>query len=251
MILTRILEHAEERAGQLKEIPPIERYQENLSLKMAIQTVTDRNAVIAELKYASPSRGSIRKGPPPEILAQELIDGGCAALSVLTEPHFFGGDCDYIRRVKAISRVPVLRKDFIIDVRQLYETKTLNADAVLLIAAILRDRLPAFVDLSRNLGLEPLVETHNEQEVILALSTDAELIGINNRDLKMMKIDLRTTKRLSRLIDREDRVVVSESGVVWPYDIRHLNPYCDAFLIGSSIMASQNPRKRLEGFVYA
>jgi indole-3-glycerol phosphate synthase len=251
MLLTRILERTAERVINLEETFPVEKISGNRSLKEAILGANGRNAVIAELKYSSPTRGTIRVGPAPQELARVLIEGGCTALSVLTEPSFFGGDVNCLRKVREISTVPVLRKDFIIDEKQLYETKALNADAVLLIARILGAKIPSFVKLSRKLGLEPLVEIRNEEEMALALATGTELIGINNRNLSTMKIDLKTTLRLSELARNEGRLVVSESGMNWPYNIRYIKGHCDAFLIGSAIMASKHPREKLEGFVSA
>ena len=145
----------------------------------------------------------------------------------------------------------MLRKDFIIDPRQLEETRSLGADAVLLIAAILGDRLNGFVERAMALGLEPLVEVHTRREAEIALATGAELIGVNNRDLQTMKIDLGTTLALGPGIRGAGRQVISESGIRTPGDIRALRPACNAFLIGTSIMASEDPRKALEEFVCA
>jgi indole-3-glycerol phosphate synthase len=222
-----------------------------ISLAGAIRSAGDRAAVIAELKSASPSKGSIRQGMDAASMAGEFVAGGAVALSVLTEPHFFGGSTDLLPRVRACAGVPILRKDFIIDMAQLEETRALGADAVLLIAGVLGDALPGFVDRCFALGLEPLVEVHTRDEVPAALASGAELIGINNRDLRTLKVDLRTTGNLSALVRKEGRLVVSESGILWPYHVKALKPSCDAFLIGTALMASKHPRKTLEGFVYA
>ncbi|MDD1665230.1 MAG: indole-3-glycerol-phosphate synthase [Methanomicrobiales archaeon] len=209
------------------------------------------NAIIAEVKFSSPSQGRICPPVPPEAVARDLVAGGCRALSVLTEPRFFGGSPDDLVRVRRTVAVPVLRKDFIIDPRQLEETCSLGADAVLLIAAILGDRLNGFVERAMALGLEPLVEVHTRREAEIALATGAELIGVNNRDLLTMKIDLGTTLALGPGIRGAGRQVISESGIRTQGDIRTLRPACDAFLIGTSIMASEDPRKTLEEFVCA
>jgi indole-3-glycerol phosphate synthase len=153
--------------------------------------------------------------------------------------------------VRDAVRVPVLRKDFIIDERQLLETKVLGADAVLLIVALLGDRLGAFVQEARRLGIEPLVETHTTGEIRMAHAAGAEIIGINNRDLRTMKTNLATTLELSAIARRHGVSVVSESGFAWPCDVRALRRHCDAFLIGSAITSSRNPGKTLEGFVCA
>ncbi|MDK2990265.1 MAG: indole-3-glycerol phosphate synthase [Methanoculleus sp.] len=221
------------------------------SLEAAIRASSGRHAIIAEVKYASPSRGRIHDGCTPEAIAREFVAAGAAGLSVLTEPTYFGGSTGYLVRVRRAVTVPILRKDFIIDERQLGETRALGADAVLLIARVLGDRLPAFVDKARTLGLEPLVEIHNRSEMERALATRANLIGINNRNLETMTIDLSTTVRLARAAREAGRLVVSESGITWPYDVRNLSRHCDAFLIGSALMSARDRSKRLEGFVFA
>ena len=201
------------------------------------------------MKPASPSRGHLRTLSNPPDVAQELIAGGCSALSVITEPDFFHGDVSTIPMIRDIVPIPILRKDFIVDTRQLVETRQLGADAVLLITAVLGEQLSEFVDKAKRLGLEPLVEVHSRQEVRTALDTGADLIGINNRNLKTLKTDISTTCRLAPPIRQAGRTVIAESGVTWPCDIRTLRPYAQGYLIGSSIMAAKNPQKKLEGFV--
>ena len=223
----------------------------NYSLFRALDYIPGQNPIIAELKFASPSRGVIRAGADPVVYAKMLVRGGCRAISVVTEPFFFSGNPEIIPAVRSCIDIPILRKDFIIDERQLAETRLLGADAVLLICGILGDRIGEFVESSFRFGLEPLVEVHNEREVKAALHTDAMLIGINNRNLHDMTIDLSTTRRLAPLVRKAGRRVVAESGFVWPCDVKGLSREVDAFLIGSSIMSAKNPSKRLEGFVFA
>lgn len=251
MILDEILEATTERIQALKgrTLPLPVHYPRSLS--GAICQTPGRNAIIAEVKFSSPSRGRIRAPAPPERIAQDLVAGGCCALSVLTEPRFFGGSPDSLVRIRQAVGIPVLRKDFIIDPIQLDETRSLGADAVLLISSLLGDRLPGFVERAHALGIEPLVEVHTGEEAEAALRTNAGLIGVNNRDLRTLEFDLSTTLALGPGIRRAGRRVVSESGIHTPGDIRTLRPCCDAFLIGSSIMASGDPRKTLEGFVCA
>ena len=224
---------------------------ERFSLLKAITGVVDRNAIIAEMKPASPSKGHLRAITDPIAVSQDLIGGGCCALSVITEPAFFHGSITTIPAIREKTKIPILRKDFIVDKKQIEETKNAGADAVLLITAVLGDQLDEFVKSARRAGLEPLVEVHDRQEVRIALDTGADLIGINNRNLKTLKTDLSTTIRLAPMIKRAERTVIAESGVTWPYDIRALRRYANGYLIGSSIMAAENPRRRLEGFVYA
>ncbi|PWR71450.1 indole-3-glycerol-phosphate synthase [Methanospirillum lacunae] len=224
---------------------------ERFSLLKAITGAVDRNSIIAEMKPASPSKGHLRAITDPVAVSQDLIGGGCCALSVITEPAFFHGSITTIPAIRDETKVPILRKDFIVDKKQIEETRNAGADAVLLITAVLGDQLGEFVDAARKAGLEPLVEVHDRQEVRTALDTGADLIGINNRNLKNLKTDLSTTIRLAPMIKRADRTVIAESGVTWPCDIRTLRSYANGYLIGSSIMAAENPRRRLEGFVYA
>jgi indole-3-glycerol phosphate synthase len=251
MILDEILRRTGARVAAMEGLPSPPCPHTPISLSEAIRAAGERTAVIAELKSASPSRGCIRPDMDAAMLAGEFIAGGCTALSVLTEPHFFGGSTTLLTMVRSCAGVPVLRKDFIIDMEQLEETRALGADAVLLIAGVLGEKLPEFVDRCFALGLEPLVEVHTRDEVPGALASGAELIGINNRDLRTLKVDLRTTLTLSEAVRKEGRLVVSESGILWPYHVKALKGAADAFLIGTALMAAKNPRKTLEGFVYA
>jgi indole-3-glycerol phosphate synthase len=251
MILDEIISRTKKRVEKLPETFPEQDGFRHASLKEAIRSAEKKNPVIAEIKCASPSGGIIRRNVDMAMMAGVLADGGCVGISVLTEPYFFGGSCADIARVKESVRVPVLRKDFVIDIRQIFETKALGADAVLLIAAVLGDRLPAFVDAVYDAGLEPLVEVRNAREINDALLTRAEVIGINNRDLTTMTIDRSTTRVLSEKLRANGRIVVSESGMRSADDVREIRPYCDAFLIGSSIMRHAEPRKILEEFVCA
>lgn len=251
MILDEIIRRTEKRVALLPST-----FQENgtrthASLINAIQHSNGRNAIIAEIKCTSPSRGIIRRNVDMKMMAGALAGRGCVALSVLTEPYYFGGTGQDIARVKSAVSIPVLRKDFIIHEQQIAESRALGADAVLLIAAVLKERLPVFVDIAQEYGLEPLVEVHNATEVKTALATRAALIGINNRNLATLTIDRSTTRLLSESIRSAGRTIISESGMRSADDIREMKPYCDAFLIGSSIMAHERPEKKLEEFVCA
>lgn len=251
MILDEIIRRTEGRVARLPATfaDPPER--EHASLAGAIRSRNGRTAVIAEIKCASPSRGTIRRSVDMPVMARTLVTSGCKALSVLTEPYYFGGSVRDVTRVAGSVAVPVLRKDFIIDLRQLDETRALGADAVLLIAAVLGENLPAYVDAAFDAGLEPLVEVHDSTEAEAALATRASVIGINNRNLATLAIDRSATRTLSGGIRSAGRLVVSESGMRSADDVRELKPYCDAFLIGSSIMAHGNPARKLEEFVCA
>lgn len=202
--------------------------------------------LIAELKQASPSQGRLRERFDPAGIARIFEEEGAAAISVLTEERFFLGSLDDLGRVRKASTRPLLRKDFLIDEYQVYEARAFDADAVLLIAAILDDsRLKDFQSLARDLGMDSLVEVHTEAEVDRALRADARLIGINNRDLATFKTDLATTFRLVRGIP-DDRLVVSESGISQRKDIdRLMEAQVDAVLIGETFMKSSDIRAKI------
>jgi len=253
MILDEIVARTRSRVVMLPEITGIQcaGFSGPGRLEQAIRSVKDRNPVIAEIKYSSPSAGCIRSGGEPEELSRMMEEGGAIALSVLTEPHWFNGNTKDISRIRNVTDLPLLQKDFIVDKRQILESRMLGADAVLLIARVLGDRLPEFVSFCRACSIEPLVEIHSSNEVPLAVLSGATLIGINNRDLRTMETNLTTTRVVSEKLDRKGLTVISMSGICWPFDIRYLKRYCDAFLVGSSVMASKNPRKVLEGFVFA
>jgi indole-3-glycerol phosphate synthase len=253
MILDEIVARTRER---IEDLPEYQATKEPVpgkvnSLRGAIRSKRRKNAIIAEIKFASPSAGPIRHFEDPATFAEMMTRGGASALSVLTEPFFFMGDPANIRLAKKATDLPVLRKDFIIDKRQIYESRLLGADAVLLIAGLLGDNLQSFVEECHRLSLEPLVEIHSADEVQAAVSSGTGLIGINNRDLKTMKTCLKTTRIIAEKIGRERITIVSESGIFWPCDIRYLNRYCDAYLIGSSLMRSADPVKALEGLACA
>jgi len=253
MILDEIVARTRERLDALPETGTPEEFPAGSvkSLIGAIRSKRRKHAIIAEIKYASPSGGNIRNFEDPGRLAEMMTRGGAAALSVLTEPYFFRGDTANIAIVKKTTDLPVLRKDFIIDMRQIYESRLLGADAVLLIAGLLGDRLGSFVAECQRFSLEPLVEVRSADEVPLALGSGTGLIGINNRDLSTMETCLKTTRIIAESIRREHITIVSESGIFWPCDIRYLCRYCDAYLIGSSLMRSADPVKALEGLACA
>jgi len=251
MILDEIIRCTRKRVARLPSSFPENASYPHASLIDAIRNRNGRNAIVAEIKCTSPSRGIIRRNVDMAMMAGALSGSGCVGLSILTEPFYFGGTGQDIARVKSAVSIPVLRKDFIIDEQQIAESRALGADVVLLIAAVLKERLPVFVDRAYEYGLEPLVEVHTAGEVENALATRAELIGINNRNLSTLTIDRSTTRLLSESIRSAGRAIVSESGMRSADDIREMKPYCDAFLIGSSIMEQVRPEKKLEEFVCA
>jgi indole-3-glycerol phosphate synthase len=251
MILDEIIRRTQERVDRLPASFPENPRTRDARLSDAIRSIRGKNAVIAELKCASPSRGMIRADANLASMAQAFVSAGCIGLSILTEPHFFCGSVHDIALVKDVVDVPLLRKDFIIDKRQIAETRAIGADAVLLITGVIGERLPEFVDDAYDEGLEPLVEVHTPADVGIARSTKAGMIGINNRDLATLRVDRSTTRLISPLIRSKDRIIVSESGVASAGDVRDLRPFCDAFLIGTSIMAHDTPEKKLGELICA
>lgn len=199
-------------------------------------------SIIGEFKKASPSIGKI-KSKINLIDRIEEYNESVDAISCLTEEDHFGGSTEYLKEIRAKSGLPVLRKDFMIDSYQFYEARAIGADAVLLIAAILDDaRLRAYYQLAKELGLDALVEVHNEKELERTLSIDAGIIGVNNRDLNDFSINLTTTAKLSSMIP-EDKLFVAESGILSDADVRFLKNYhVDAFLIGRAFMEAEHPR---------
>ncbi|MEM2907712.1 MAG: indole-3-glycerol phosphate synthase TrpC [Candidatus Hadarchaeales archaeon] len=250
--LGRMVEEAKERARRLAmdELLELEGVRRGRSLREAIERAP-KVPLIAEIKRASPSAGDIKPDADVQEVARAMVRGGAIALSVLTEPKYFKGDVRHLPLVRSIVEVPVLRKDFIVDELQLYESARLGADAVLLIAGVLGERLPSFLDLAGELGMEGLVEVGDEREVELAISAGAELIGVNNRDLKTMKVDLGRTARLAPLVP-EHVTLVSESGIRTPEDVRAaLEAGADAVLVGTAIMGSTNIEEAVRRLVNA
>jgi indole-3-glycerol phosphate synthase len=201
--------------------------------------------IIAEIKRRSPSAGALREDAQPADLARRYEAAGAAALSILTEPHHFNGTLDDLVAGRAAVGLPVLRKDFTVDPYQLVEARVAGADAVLLIVAVVPDQLAELGAEARALGLDVLVEVHDQRELELALAAKPDLIGINNRNLHDFSIDLATTERLRPAIPA-GIAVVGESGIETPDDLRRLAAArVDAVLIGSSLMRSADPGAQL------
>ncbi len=198
--------------------------------------------IIAEVKKASPSKGVIREDFDHVEIAKTYEREGAAAVSVLTDSHFFQGDIEYLSQIRCVIETPLLRKDFIIDEYQVLEAMVYGADALLLIAAVLNEKdLHNLYDMTRSLGMEVLVEVHNKRDLKKAGKIGAEIIGINNRDLKSFKTDINTTVRLAKLMN-EDVIVVSESGINTKEEIEYLKKNgADAFLIGEALMRVIEP----------
>ncbi len=220
-------------------------------LKGAI-SVPGRISLIAEVKFASPSAGLIRKKTDPILIAQIYEEAGAAAISFLTDKHFFGGDIGHLPRMKKEISLPILRKDFIIDELQVRESLLCGADAILLIARVLsRQQLRELLLLSQELGLAPLTEVHDRNDLEKAIECGAEIIGINNRNLDTFEVNLNTTLELAPLVP-EKCMIVSESGIGDRADIRLLRGSgIQAVLVGTSLMKSNNMADKTKELVVA
>ena len=205
-----------------------------------------QSAVIAEIKKASPSKGVLRADFEPADIAQSYAEHGAACLSVLTDKDFFQGSSDYLRQARASCTLPVLRKDFMVDAYQIYESRAMGADAVLLIAACLSDgQMAEFEQIARSLDMAVLVEVHDADELLRALKLKTPLIGINNRNLKTFEVSLDTT--ISMLADvPKDRLLVTESGITTPADVARMREVgVNAFLVGEAFMRAADPGEAL------
>lgn len=209
-------------------------------------TVPGKLSLIAELKRKSPSRGMLRERFDPVSLAQTLQEAGASALSVLTDEIYFGGHLDFLRDAKQFTEIPVLRKDFIVDAYQIYQSAIYLADAVLLIVRVLTEEVLAqCLQAAETLGIEPLVEVHNESELSTALAAGAHVIGINHRDLRTFTIDPTLCERLISRIPA-GKVIVAESGIQTAEDIRRLQRLgVHAVLIGEALMTSPDPAAKV------
>jgi len=204
------------------------------------------NAVIAEIKKASPSKGIIREDFNPVSIATSYEQGGAACLSVLTDEHYFQGSDAYIPDIRKAVNLPILRKDFMLDPYQVVEARVLGADAILVILAMVDDALAAdLAAAAREWGLSILPEVHNRQELERAIKLDTQLIGINNRNLHSFETNLQTTIDLLPLVP-EGKTVITESGIHTPANISRMNDAgIHGFLIGESLMRQPDPGKAL------
>lgn len=250
-VLDRILESRRAEVEHRKKVLP------ETALKYGVKAATplrdfraalsrDGLNIIAELKPASPSRGVLRDPFDPISLAADLASAGAAALSVLTESEFFRGSLKNLRDARKAIELPVLRKDFIFDPWQVWETRANDGDSFLLIVAALHDaQLRELIELGRELGMEPLVEVHAPQDLDRALAAGAQIIGVNNRNLKTLDVRPETSFELVSRIP-EECIAVSESGIGQPAELARLHAAgFDAFLIGTRLMLSTDPAAAL------
>jgi indole-3-glycerol phosphate synthase len=258
MILNEIVNNTRLELEKSKHRLPLKEMEKMASeqsppLDLAMVLCGDDIKLIAEIKRASPSRGIIRHDFNPLKMAQIYASNGAAAISVLTEPKYFQGSIDYLIQIRnelGDKRIPLLRKDFILDPYQIYQSRAYGADSLLLIVAILEpSKLKELLSLSHQLGMRCLLEVHREDELEVAIRSGAEIIGINNRDLNTFKVDLGTTKRLRPLIP-SDRIVVSESGIRNRHDMQKIRGWrVNAVLIGEALISSFDTAKKMSEFL--
>lgn len=247
MILTKIIEEKKREIDIAKERLPLDKLEKELrvmpSQRSFRQAVAKEHGIslIAELKKASPSAGILRRDFDPLKIAQVYRAYGASALSVLTDEKFFKGSINYIDLIKREVYLPILRKDFIIDKYQLYESKLYGADAVLLISDLLsRNELHQFLEISRILNMDAVAEIHNEEDLGKALAAGADIIGINNRNLHTFEVDLEVTSKLVGSIP-EGKVIISESGIKTYENVMYLKSLgVNSVLIGETFMRSQD-----------
>ncbi len=257
MILDKIVRHKKRDLSEAKKKCPLEELRRGIGesplvrdIKSALTSPSKPIRIIAEIKKASPSKGIIREDFDPVEIARIYEANGASAISVLTEEHYFHGSLDYLKKIREVTTIPLLCKDFIFDDYQIYQARLCGADTFLLIAAMLdNNQLTDLLKTGMELGIRAIVEVHNLEELGRVLHTEAEIIGINNRDLRTFKTDITTTTVLATKIQK-DRIVVSESGIKCREDILMLmKTGVDAFLIGESLMKERNIAGKLAAFL--
>lgn len=260
-VLDRILARKAEEVAERRQTVSLEQLREQAAVQtpprgfiqsLRIRLLSHEPAVIAEVKKASPSKGVIREDFVPAAIARSYEAGGAACLSVLTDRDFFLGHEDYLRAARQACTLPVLRKDFTIDPYQVWEARALGADCILLIVAALDDALMrTLFDTARDAGLDVLVEVHTKEELARALELEAELIGINNRNLHTFETSLETTLTLAENVPA-DRLLVTESGIHTPADVRRMRQAgINTFLVGEAFMREPEPGEALRRLFFA
>ena len=225
-----------------------------IDLKKAISQ-SQHASLITEVKFSSPALGNIRKVSDPIDIALKMVNGGASALSVLTQPYMFDGSPEFFMKVRKMVKIPMLMKDITIDKVQIDAAKKIGADYFLLIQSIfdkgLVNDIDSMIDYGHDLGLKVLIEAHTKQEFDNSCNTSADIIGINNRNLDTMKIDLSTTKEILHNT-KKTKLVISESGISTSDDIRFLHKCgADAYLVGSSIMKTDDIQQTVQNLVSA
>ena len=250
-ILNQIVEVKRQEVAAARKRVPLEAMREDALSRVLTRDfegalrrkiAAGRSAVIAEIKKASPSKGLLRADFIPADIAQSYAEAGAACLSVLTDRQFFQGRNDDLKQARASCDLPVLRKDFIVDPYQVYESRVVGADCILLIAACLQDEQMAELEaIARSLDMAVLVEVHDGAELERALKLETPLLGINNRDLRTFEVKLETTLSLMERVPT-DKLLVTESGVLGPADVKRMRDAgVHAFLVGEAFMRADDP----------
>ncbi len=255
-ILDQIIEFKRKEVTERKSLYPVKLLEQSIyfssptvSLKKYLLR-EDKSGIIAEIKRKSPSKGIINPHVSIERTSIGYMQAGASALSILTDKQFFGGSNEDLTTARKFNFCPILRKEFVIDEYQITEAKSIGADAILLIAAVLSsEEVEKFTAFAHSLGLEVLLEVHNEMELNSNLNADVDLIGVNNRNLKTFELNIETSKRLASMIP--DRVIkVSESGIESPEAIIELKKYgFKGFLIGQTFMQNSRPEQAAMEFI--
>ncbi|WP_424961501.1 indole-3-glycerol phosphate synthase TrpC [Ekhidna sp.] len=255
-ILSEIVDNKRKEVASSKELYPIKLLEQStyfeeqpVSLKKYLQR-PDKSGVIAEIKRKSPSKGDINKHVSVERTSIGYMQAGASGLSVLTDKKYFGGSSEDLKVARSFNFCPILRKDFMIDEYQVVEAKSLGADVILLIAALLNKKeIEKLGSLAKSLGMEVLLEVHNEDELANSITDKVDLIGVNNRDLKTFKTNVQTSKDLADKIPG-DFIKVSESGLSKPETVLELKEYgFEGFLIGETFMQTGRPEKAAKEFI--
>ena len=255
-ILKKIIHRKQEEISTRKQIIAesslIDKIQEASSVRGFVNSMRQKiaagePAVIAEIKKASPSKGVIREDFKPAEIAKSYQQGGASCLSVLTDIDFFQGSDEYLKQARAACDLPVIRKDFIVDTYQVYEARAMGADCILLIVAVLTDeQMSTLYSLARDLGMDVLIEVHDEEELQRSLPLGADLVGINNRNLRTFETSLNTTIDLLSQIPK-NRIVVTESGIHSVDNIKLMRDHqVNAFLVGEAFMRADEPGTELK-----
>jgi indole-3-glycerol phosphate synthase len=255
-ILSEIVANKRKEVEAQKELYPIKLLEKSIyfngqpvSLRKYLQR-KDKSGIIAEIKRKSPSKGMINKHVSVERTSIGYMQAGASGLSILTDKDYFGGTIEDLKVARSFNFCPILRKDFMLDEYQVIEAKSIGADVILLIAAILEKKeIEKLGSLAQSLGMEVLLEVHNEKELQTSISEYVNLVGVNNRDLKTFKTDVNVSKNLASKIPNEF-VKVSESGISFPETIKELKEYgYEGFLIGETFMVSGRPERAAKEFI--
>ena len=254
-ILERIVNYKKKEVASANLLIPRSELEQMISFDRTNLKMTEflmdpeRTGIIAEFKRKSPSKGIINDQVSVEEVTQGYANNGASALSVLTDFHFFGGSIEDLMSARKVNQIPILRKEFIIDEYQIYEAKAIGADAILLIAAILeKKQAKKFAKIAKELGLQVLMEFHDESELDL-LNEHLDMVGVNNRNLKTFIVDLKHSVKLAEKIPGQF-IKISESGIASPDDIIFLKQHgFKGFLIGENFMKTENPGKSFTSFV--